>query len=80
MAHEEAKAVASQTLAQANYDARKFICAPWYHAARGGPANQVVKPAFADALKLKKDKFGNLHQQVVTNTALGCGYGRSRTA
>ena len=75
MAHEEAKSVASQTVAQANYDARKHICAPWYHAARGGPANLVVTPAFADGLKLKKDEFGNLHQQVVTNSAIGCGYG-----
>ena len=75
MAHEEAKAIASQTLAQANYDARKHICAPWINAARGGPANLVVTPSFGDALKLKKDEFGNLHQQVVTNSAIGCGYG-----
>ena len=38
--------IAAQSAAQANFDAKKYICGPWIKSARGGPFNEFrgVKP------------------------------------
>ena len=65
----------NQSSAQANYDAKKFICAPWLRGARGGPWTQVFKPAFEEALRKQVDSFSSLYEHIVTQTAYGAANG-----
>ena len=48
-------------MADQNYDAKKFICAPW-HGARGPKWIRYFKPNFENALRREKDQFSSLHQ------------------
>ena len=41
----------AQAAAQANFDAKKYICGPWLKGARGGPWDLVFKPSFEEALR-----------------------------
>ena len=67
--------VERQMQSQANYDAKKYICAPWLGGARGGPWTEVFKPAFEEALRTQTDSYGTLHQHIVTETSYGAANG-----
>ena len=64
-----------QSSAQANFDAKKFICAPWIKGARGGPWTELFKPSFEEALRKQTDSFASLYQHIVTQTAYGAANG-----
>ena len=44
-----------------NYDAKKFICAPW-NGKRGPAWSRYFKPDFENALRMQKDSFNSIHQ------------------
>lgn len=44
-----------------DYDAKKYICAPW-HGERGAPWSRKFRPEFENALKLQKDNFSTMNQ------------------
>lgn len=46
---------------KADYDAKKYKCAPW-QGQRGPLWARLFKPAFENALRAEKDNFSNLHQ------------------
>ena len=52
------------TLATRDYDAKKYICAPWL--GKRGPAwFRAFKPEFENGLKQKKDNFSSLYQHLM---------------
>ncbi len=67
--------ITRQQQLQANYDSKKYICAPWLSGARGGPWSLVFKPAFENALRTQTDNFSSLFQHIVSETAYGSRYG-----
>ena len=71
----EKSQVASQAAAQANFDAKKYICGPWLKASRGGPWTEVFKPNFEEALRKITDNFSSQYEHFVTQTAYGAAYG-----
>ena len=50
-------------LTNPDFDAKKYICAPW-HGKRGPSWFRIFKPAFENALKQKKDNFSTLYQHL----------------
>lgn len=71
----ETAQIANQASAQANFDAKKYVCGPWLKGARGGPWQQVFKPAFEEALRRQVDNFSSLHEHFVTQTGYGAANG-----
>ena len=67
--------MSAQSASQANFDAKKYICGPWLKGARGGPWQQVFKPAFEEALRKETDNFSSLYEHFVTQTAYGAANG-----
>jgi len=76
----EKSQIASQAAAQANFDAKKYICGPWLKGARGGPWTEVFKPSFEEALRKITDNFSSQYEHLVTQTAYGGANGPAHPA
>ena len=70
----------AQAAAQANFDAKKYICGPWLKGARGGPWDLVFKPSFEEALRKQTDNFSSLHEHFVSETGYGARHGHAHPA
>lgn len=74
------QALQAQSMMQQQFDGKKYICGPWIKGKRGGPWNQIFKPAFENALRAQKDNFNTMHDHMVTETALGAQHGPAHPA